>query len=143
MFNSHGDRIKETEAIMNKLRECITANPIGTEGWALVHEFDRDAAIRILLQASESETIHSRACMLGDQIHEGQGVKLTDEFDSYRLQSADAAPSSSSKGSSLQGDGMVTLSCNKTSVFPKPNVQLSLFGLFCFFVVWCLRKLRK
>ena len=81
---------------MNKLRECITANPIGTEGWALGDEFDCDA-IRILQQRSESENIYSRACMLVDQIHDGQGVKLADELDSlgsYRLQSADTAPSS-------------------------------------------------
>ena len=99
---------------MNRLRECIIAKPIGTESWALIHEFDRDA-IRILQQCSESETIYSRACMLVDRVQEDQGVKLTDEFDSYRLQSADTAPSSS-KGSSSQGDGMVTLSCNKTNI---------------------------
>ena len=108
LFNSQQDRIKVTEYIMNRLRECIIAKPIGTESWALVHEFDRDA-IKILQQSGESETIYSRACTLVDQI-EDQGVKLTDEFDSYRLQPADTAPSSS-KGSSSQGDGMVTLRC--------------------------------
>ena len=78
--------------------------------------------------------------MLVDQIHERSGVKLTDEFDSYRLQSADAAPSSSSKGSSSQGDGMVTLSCNKTNIFPNHTVYKFILCIFC---AWFLRKLRK
>ena len=105
-----------TETIMNKLRDYTNANPIGSENWEHVHQFDRDA-IKLLLQQNPSESVESRACMLVDQIHERSGVKLTDEFDSYRLQSADTAPSSSSKGSSSQGDGMVTLSCNKTIIF--------------------------
>ena len=120
-----------TDAIMNKLRDCTNANPIGIENWEYVHQFDRDA-IRLLLQQNPSESVESRACMLVDQIHERLGVKLTDEFDSYRLQSADTGPSSSSKGSSLQGDGMVTLSCNKTSLFSKPyTIQVHFVYFYC------------
>ena len=126
MFSSQLDRVKVTEEIFVKLRNCIASNH-SIKDWQHVHQFERDA-IKVLLQQNPSESVESRACMLVDQIHERSGVKLTDEFDSYRLQSADTAPSSSSKGSSSQGDGMVTLSCNKTIIFP--NHILCKFILF-------------
>eukprot|EP00435_Cladocopium_sp_Y103_P020980 s719_g5.t1 len=107
MFNSQQDRIKVTEEIFVFLRNCITEIPI--EDWKHVHQFERDA-IKILLQQNPNESVHSLACACVDKIHDSAGVKLTSEFDSYRLQSADVA-SSSSTGKPSAGDGMVTLSC--------------------------------
>ena len=93
-----------------KLRNCIASNP-SIKDWQHVHQLERDA-IKVLLQQNPSESVQSQACALVDKMQDLSGVKLTSEFDSYRLQSADAAPSSSSTGKT-PGDGMVTLSCNE------------------------------
>ena len=161
MFSSQLDRVKVTEEIFVKLRNCIASNP-SIKDWQHVHQFERDA-IKVLLQqnpseslqsqacalvdkmqdlsgvklTSEFESLQSQACALVDKMQDLSGVKLTSEFDSYRLQSADA-PSSSSTGKT-PGDGMVTLSCNER-VFYFSNHSTKNIGTFIFYS-WCLRKL--
>ena len=135
MFSSQLDRVKVTEEIFVKLRNCIASNP-SIKDWQHVHQFERDA-IKVLLQQNPSESLQSQACALVDKMQDLSGVKLTSEFDSYRLQSADA-PSSSSTGKT-PGDGMVTLSCNER-VFYFSNHSTKNIGTFIFYS-WCLRKL--
>ena len=136
MFSSHLVRVKVTEEIFVKLRSCIASNP-SIKNLQHVHQFERDA-IKVLFQQNPSESVQSQACALVEKMQDLFGVKLTSEFDSDPLQSADAAPSSSSTG---KHQGMVW----------RPSVAMSVYFIFSnhstknngtfLFYTWRLRKL--